>query len=125
MVVVIQRKNRYASVLVTEIGVEKTVVSLGPNDDDYIVEGYIDLGELQEGDTVRVCEYIAVSIDEYTRVLRPLACLDYRGPLENPVVRFHTKTLLAHMLYRVTVTQLAGSPRSLPYSFIEEIMAEA
>jgi len=119
MPIVIQTKNRYSgTVSPSDLNTETTVVELGPNDDDYLVEGYIDLSQLAEGDAVTVCEYIAVDGQNYQKFI----CTDFSGPLGNPVIRFHTKTLLASMKYRVTITQTQGTLRSFPYGFIEEIM---
>jgi len=119
MPVVIQSKNRFSgSVSPSDLNVETTVVEVGPESDDFIVEGYIDLSQLQSGDAVTVCEYIAVDGQNYQKFI----CTDFEGPLENPVIRFHSKTLLASMKYKVTVTQTQGTLRSFPYGFIELIM---
>ena len=142
MVVVIQLKNRYeGAITISELNKEYTVVDLGPNIDDYIVEGYLDLSELKEGDVVRVCEYIGLGAITYVSPYygygyggeettwvgepKPLACVDYRGPLKDPIIRFHAKTLLRDMKYRITGMQIAGTPKTIFYGFIEEIMGEA
>lgn len=119
MPIIIASKERYSgSITLTDLNVETTVVEFGPENDDYIVEGYIDLSQLAEGDTVRICEYIAVDGENYRRFL----CTDFHGRVEDPVIRFHTKTLLAFMKYKVTITQTEGTPRTFPYGFLKMIM---
>jgi len=120
-VVIAEKRTFVDSVTPSDLNVETTVVELGPESDDYIVEGYIDLRELSEGDTVRVCEYIAVDGSTYSVFI----CQEFSGPLSEPVIRFHSKTLLASMKYRVTITQTGGTLRTFYYAFIEEIMGTA
>ena len=96
MSVVIASKKAYSGTATpSDLNVETTIVELGPETDDYIVEGYMDLSQLQSGDSVKVCEYIAVDGVNYQRFL----CVEYSGPVENPVVRFHSKTLLKAVSY--------------------------
>jgi len=121
MPVVIVSKTRYRSVATpTGLNVETMVVDIGAQTDDYIVEGYIDLSALTSGDTVRVVEYIAVDGIN----LKPFITVVYEGPIQEPVIRLHTKTLLHNMRYRVTVTQTAGVVRSFPFGFILEVLGE-
>jgi len=121
MTIVVATKTRYSgTVTPSDLNVETVVVEMGPESDDYIVEGYIDLSQLQSGDEVTVCEYIAVDGQNPQRY----ACVDYSGPVSDPVIRFHAKTLLYNMLYRVTITQKAGTIRSFPYGFIKEVLGQ-
>ena len=121
MPVVIVSKTRYRGVATpTGLNVETMVVDIGAQTDDYIVEGYIDLSALTSGDTVRVVEYIAVDGIN----LKPFITVVYEGPIQEPVIRLHTKTLLHNMRYRVTVTQTAGVVRSFPFGFILEVLGE-
>jgi hypothetical protein len=48
--------------------------------------------------------------------------LTYSGPVSDPIIRFHTKTLLYNMMYKVTITQTSGTLRSFPYGFILEVL---
>jgi len=119
MPVVIADKTSYSgTVTPSDLNVETTVVEMGPENDDYIVEGYIDVSQLSEGDAITVCEYIAVDGQNY----RKFICVDISGPVEEPIVRFHAKTLLSSMKYKVTITQKSGTIRSFPYGFIKEVM---
>jgi len=119
MPVVISSKSKYAGIAaVSQLNTETTVVELGPFSDDWMVEGYIDLSGLQSGDTVVVNEYVALDGANY----RLLYSATVTGPPTEPAVRFHTKTLLATMKYKVTVTQTAGTLRSINYYFITETM---
>ena len=120
-VVIADKKTFSGSVTPSDIGVETTIIELGPESDDYMVEGYIDLSQLQGGDAVTICEYIAVDGQNYRR----FACVDFSGPVDDPVIRFHTKTFLSHMKYRVTIMQTQGTLRSFPYGFIEMVMGSA
>jgi hypothetical protein len=104
--VVVASKTRYLGIVTpTDLNVETTVVEIGAQADDYLVEGYIDLSQLAAGDEVVVREYIAVDGVNYQ-----LFCqATYSGPVPEPVIRFHTKTLLYGMMYKVTITQVARS----------------
>jgi len=97
---------------------ETTVVEIGAQADDYLVEGYVDLGAMASGDSVVVREYIAVDGINY----RKFAEVTYSGPVPEPVIRFHTKTLYKNFKYKVTITQTAGTLRSFPYAFILQVL---
>jgi len=119
MPVVISSKSKYAGIAaVSQLNTETTVVELGPFSDDWMVEGYIDLSGLQSGDAMVVNEYVALDGANY----RLLYSATVAGPAAEPAVRFHTKTLHANMKYKVTVTQTAGTLRSINYYFITETM---
>jgi hypothetical protein len=119
MPVIVARKARYAGTVTPSApNVETVVVDVPPQEDDYLVEGYIDLGALARGDSVEIREYIAVDGQNY----RPFLRVAVDGPAPEPVLRFHTKTLLHGMAYRVALVQTAGTPRSFPYGFIVEIL---
>ena len=119
MPVVVQSKTRYqGSISPSALNSETTVLEITGASDDYIVEGYMDLSALQSGDTLIVKEYISVDGVNYHTFLT----VTYNGPLTDPIIRFHAKTLLYNMKYKVTVTQTAGTPRSFPYSFIQEVL---
>jgi hypothetical protein len=84
-----------------------------------MVEGYLDLSALQTGDGLIVKEYISVDGQNYWTFLT----VTYSGPVSDPIIRFHTKTLLYNMLYKVTINQTSGSAtRSFPYGFIQELL---
>jgi hypothetical protein len=85
------------------------------------VEGWIDLGALDSGDAVIVREYIAVDGVNY----RTFVTVTYSGPVSDPIVRFHSKQLTYNMKYKVTITQISGTLRSFPYSFILEVLGTA
>jgi len=122
MPVVIANKARYAGIAaVSQLNAETTVVELGPFSDDWMVEGYIDFSGLQSGDTVVVNEYVALDGSNY----RLLYSATVGGPTSQPAVRFHTKTLLSSMKYKVTVKQTSGTLRNVPYYFIVEVMGSA
>lgn len=117
--VIISTKTRYvSSVTPSALNSETTVVEITAQSDDYIVEGYIDLGNLASGDSVVIKEYIAVDGTNY----RTYATVSYSGPVSDPIIRFHSKQLANSMKYKVTITQTAGTLRSFPYGFVLEVM---
>ncbi len=119
MPVIISSKMRYTgSVTPPSLNTETTVVDIPPQSDDYMVEGYIDLGTLTSGDQVVVREYIALDGTSY----RTYATVTYDGPVGDPIVRFHTKTIPYSAKYRVTITQTSGILRSFYYGFILEVL---
>ena len=122
MPVVVASKTRlFGSVTPPALNVEATVVEVGAQEDDYIVEGYIDLSPLSEGDVLEVREYVAVDGANYRLFLRTL----FIGTVPEPVIRFHAKTLLKFMKYKVAIVQTAGAIRSLPYGFLLEVLGLA
>ena len=120
MPVVIASKSRYSgSVTPPALNAETTVLEVIGQSDDYIVEGYIDVSQLASGDALEIREYIAVDGVNYQLFLRTTLS----GPVTEPVLRLHTKTLLAPMKYKVTVVQTAGSSlKTFPYGFVVEVM---
>lgn len=122
IVVVIESKTRYhGNVTPPSLGTETVVIEIAGEKNDYIVEGYLDLSQLGAGDSVDIVEYIAVDGVNY----RPFLKSTFTGAQEQPVIRFHSKTLLNTMKYKVTITQSAGTLRTFPYAFIKEVMGEA
>jgi len=122
MPIIIASKTRYTgTVSPSALNTETTVVEITGATDDYIVEGYIDLSQLASGDVVEVREYIAVDGINYSLYVKAT----YSGPGSEPVVRFHAKTLLYNMKYKVTVVQTRGTLRSFPYGFVEEVLGTA
>ncbi|MEM0261492.1 MAG: hypothetical protein QW733_02070 [Desulfurococcaceae archaeon] len=122
MTIIIQSKTRYSgTVTPSALNTETIVVDIPVQADDYMVEGYLDLSQLQSGDTVVVTEYISVDGVNYQR----FAQVTYSNAQSEPIIRFHSKTLLSNMLYRVTIKQSAGTLRSFPYGFIVLVMGSA
>jgi hypothetical protein len=119
MPVIIASKTEYTgSVSPSALNTETTVVEFTAQNDTYIVEGWIDLGNLASGDSVTIKEYIAVDGTNY----RTYATVPYSGVVSDPIIRFHSKQLCKSMKYKVTITQTAGTLRSFPYGFILEVM---
>jgi len=118
--IVIGSKTDYTgSVSPSALNTETIVVDITAQTDDFMVEGWIDLSALASGDSVKIIEY--VSVDGVN--LKSFITQTFNGPVSDPIIRFHTKTLYKNMLYRVTITQTAGTLRSFPYAFILEVMA--
>lgn len=120
MTVIVQSKTRYQGIVsLSSLNTETPVVNITAQSDDYMVEGYLDLSALQTGDGLIVKEYISVDGQNYWTFLT----VTYSGPVSDPIIRFHTKTLLYNMLYKVTINQTSGSAtRSFPYGFIQELL---
>jgi len=102
----------------TALTEEVTVVSVQPQADEYLVEGYIDLGNMQTGDKVIITEYIAVDGAN----LRKFNSVIFSDKQDHPIIRMHTKTLDRTFAYKVTLTQTEGVLRSYPYAFIIEVL---
>jgi hypothetical protein len=121
MPVIVFAKYDYTGVVnITKTNQEIAVVDIPPQSDDYMVEGYVDLSSLQQGDVLVVTEYMALDGISY----KSFASYSFSGPLPTPIYRFHTKTLYKGMAYRITVKLVAGTtPKSVPYAFILEVLA--
>jgi hypothetical protein len=119
MPVVIANKQEFTgSVTPSALNTETTVVEFANVGNTYITEGYIDLGNLASGDTVVVTEYIAVDGVNY----RIFDQNTFQNAQSKPIIRFHAKTFTSNMKHKVTINQTAGTLRSFPYSFVQEIM---
>jgi hypothetical protein len=121
MPVRIRYKTRYqGSVTPSALNTETNIINLGSQPDDYIVEGYISLKNLASGDTVIIRVYMSADgttqdkSDEMT----------FSGPVSIPIVRIPATTLPYNGLFRVTVTQTAGTLRAYPYTFIVQVMEQ-
>jgi len=120
MPVFISRKINYVGLVnINQLNQEVVVVDISGNEDDYMVEGYVDLSSLQPSDVLVVTEYMSVDGAN----LRPFAQYSFSGPLPAPIYRFYTKTLYKEMRYRVTIRLATGSaPKVVPYAFIVEVL---
>ena len=119
MPVVIASKTEYTGTASpSALNTETTVIEVSAQSDTYIVEGWIDLSQLQSGDTVVIKIYVAVDgVNYYT-----YATAAYNGPLQDPIIRIHSMQLCKNMKFKVTITQTAGTLRSFPYGFVVEVM---
>jgi hypothetical protein len=121
MPVRIRYKTRYqGSVTPSALNTETNIINLGSQPDDYIVEGYISLKNLASGDTVIIRVYM--SADGVTQDKSDEMTLS--GPVSVPIVRIPATTLPYNGLFRVTVTQTAGTLRAYPYTFIVQVMEQ-
>jgi len=121
MPVRIRYKTRYqGSVTPSALNTETNVINLESQPDDYIVEGYISLKNLASGDTVIIRVYM--SADGVTQDKSDEMTLS--GPVSVPIVRIPATTLPYNGLFRVTVTQTAGTLRAYPYTFIVQVMEQ-
>jgi hypothetical protein len=119
MPIIVASKTPYTgSVTPSSLNTETTVIEITAQTDDYIVEGWIDLGNLASGDTVVVKEYVAIDGTNY----RLYVSVTYSGAVDCPAIRFHAKFFTNNMKYKVTVTQTAGTLRSFPYGFVLEVL---
>lgn len=120
--IIIEAKNDYTGTATPPaLNTETTVVEIDPQPDDYLVEGYIDTSQMQNGDTTTITEYIALDGAN----LKPYRSITLQGEQQQSVLRLFTKTLHKNMKYKVTITQTSGTPRQYPYAFIQEIMGES
>ena len=121
MPVRIARKYEYqGSVTLSSLNTETALIDLGDFSDTIILEGYVDLREFAEGDTVEIRVYIAV--DGTNRV--KYDSLKFNGPVDPPVVHLTAMTLPKNAKPKVTVTQTAGTLRTVYYYFVVEEMEE-
>ena len=119
MPVRIRTKYRYkGTVQVTELNTEYDVINLDVQDDDFILEGYIDLSQLASGDTVVLRLYVAV--DGANRKL--MDRMTIYGPIDPPIVRIPAHTFGYDMQPRITITQTSGIIRQIPYYFLLQLM---
>ncbi|RLI06207.1 hypothetical protein DRO24_05190 [Candidatus Bathyarchaeota archaeon] len=116
MTVVISSKDILAgTVTPTALSQPALVIDIPDQPDEYIVEGYIDLSQMLTGDEVIIEEYMAV--DGANRKL--LTKSKFANTQDEPIIRFHSKTIKRDAKYRVQLTQTKGTLRKYPYYFIK------
>jgi len=117
---------------ITPVGLstETTVVAPGAQADDYIVEGYVDLSNMQLGDTVVLTEYVSLDGSTYLQLNQATFTGAQSGGANPPVQHFTSKTLFATVagtkganLYKVTVNQTGGTVRAFNFSFGVQVMS--
>lgn len=119
MPVVIASINKYQGYkIASSLNTDTVIVSFGNESSDYMVEGYIDLRNMGALDSIWVCEEISVD----GVVIQPFLCVNLLGTQSNPIYRFHTKTLMASMLYRVRYYHVTGYIFPVYFAFIQEVM---
>jgi len=119
MPVFVEDKYDYVGeVAIPALGQEVTLVEIPGQRDDYIMEGWIDISQLDTGDVLDIREYVALNSTNYKLYL----WRRFYGPVPEPVMRIHTKTYHKNMRTKITVTQLEGVPRSVSYVFIVEVL---
>jgi Mg2+/Co2+ transporter CorB len=103
------------------LNAETDVISLQIQPNEYIIEGFISLRNIESDDIVVIREYITVDgvnsdlSDEIT----------VSGVLHIPIVRIPAMTLSSDAKFRVTVTQTSGTTiKSFPYVFILQALEE-
>jgi len=99
----------------SDLGEEVVLIEIPDQEDDYIVEGYIDLSQMLTGDEVTIIELIAV--DGLTQ--QPYCIATFVDKQTEPVVRLHTKTIRKDGKYKVVLRQDKGTLREFSYYFIK------
>jgi len=103
-------------VTLTELDAEVEVFSVS-DDRVMVVTGYIDLSEMQTGDTVVLREYIAI---EPYGIPKGFNTVSYSDVQADPIVCFPLKVIRG--AYRLTIKQTAGAPRSFKYQFFKFVV---
>ena len=116
MTVVIKSKEVLAgTVAPSALSEPALVVDIPDQPDEYIVEGYIDLSQMLTGDEVVIEEFLAV--DGASQ--RLLTKMTFANAQDEPIIRFHSKTIKRDGKYKVQLTQMKGTLRKYPYYFIK------
>jgi len=116
MTVVISSKDVISGTATpTELGSPVVLVNIPSQPDEYIIEGYIDLSQMLTGDEVIIEEFIAVDGSNQQLLTKS----KYANAQAEPIIRFHSKTIKRDALYKVQITQIAGTLRQFPYYFVK------
>jgi hypothetical protein len=113
----ITTKTDAQSSISPSLNVETDVVNIAAQAADYVPELYLDLGNMQAGDTTIVTEYI--SVDGINQ--RIYFQKTFKDVQTEPLLRLHGKLLELGMLYKVTVKQTGGTARVYPLASIIQI----
>jgi len=115
VVVIYASKERYQDIVsISDLNVETNVINFPEKSDDYVVEGFIDLSNMQSGDEVIIREYVAVD-GANSKVF---TYITLRNAQTEPILKFPPRRIPYNGLYKVTITQTKGTVRSFPYCFI-------
>ena len=121
MVVRVKEKLEYSGTLSpSELNTEYDIINLPDQSDTYLVEGYVDLSAMMDGDAVKFKEYVAA--DGVNQ--RSFGTYTYVDAQVDPIVRFYTKTVRKDGKYRLTLTQTNGTLRSFPYWFVVLVLEQ-
>jgi hypothetical protein len=105
----------------SQLNAETDIISLQTQPNDYIVEGFISLRNMESDDVVTIREYIAV--DGVNSDLSDEVTIS--GVLHIPMVRVPAMTLPNDAKFKITITQTTGTTvKSFPYIFIVQILEE-
>ena len=116
MTVVIKSKEVLAgTVAPSALSEPALVVDIPDQPDEYIMEGYIDLAQMQSGDEIVIEEFLVV--DGASQ--RLLTKMTFANVQDEPIIRFHSKTIKRDGKYKVQLTQTKGTLRKYPYYFIK------
>ncbi|MHA1614178.1 MAG: hypothetical protein ACTSYJ_04990 [Candidatus Thorarchaeota archaeon] len=116
MTVIISSKDILdGTVQPTALNQPALVVEISNQSDEYIVEGYIDLSQMQTGDEIIIEELLAVDGANQ----RLLTKSKFVNTQDEPIIRFHSKTIKRDGKYKVQLTQTKGTLREYPYYFVK------
>jgi len=119
LVVRIKRKEEYrGSVTPSALNTETDIINLGTYEDSIILEGYVDTRGLQSGDSITLRIYVKVDGTTSSK----LDEVNVSAPLTSPVIHLLSMTLPKDSNPRVTVTQTAGTLRTLYYWFVVQVL---
>lgn len=110
----LQAPSRFSSIKKGNImadGTEQTILEF---EDVGKVMGYIDLSNMETGDTVVMKQYMKILNGDYKRYAREI----YTGLQEDPILYIKCKE--TELGIKVTLQQTAGVFRSFDYNFIRE-----
>jgi hypothetical protein len=130
-VTIASKTDLSGSITPSGLSSETTIVAPGAQADDYIAEGWVDLSNMQAGDTVVLTEYVSVDGVNYRQNGQGTYTGAQSGGANPPIQHFTCKTFFAGsiggakggMLYKVTVNQTGGTVRAFPYSFAVQVMS--
>jgi hypothetical protein len=115
-----QKLRLTGTVTPSGLNVETNVISLDAQSNDYIVEGFISLRNMDSGDSLVVREYVIIDGTNYDKTDE----ITFSTVPNVKVVRVPAMTIPYNGQFKVTVTQTAGTVRSYPYVFIVQILEE-
>jgi hypothetical protein len=115
-----QKLRLTGTVTPSNLNVETTVISLDTQSNDYIVEGFISLRNMDSGDSLVVREYVIIDGTNYDKTDE----ITFSTVPNVKVVRVPAMTIPYNGQFKVTVTQTAGTVRSYPYVFIVQVLEE-
>lgn len=112
------RMSFRGTLIVSELGIEYTVVEFPDMDRDYVLMGLIDASQMDEGDAIELSLYVAVDGVNRRCVYRSI----YSNTSPDKVIYVRPFVSPKDGKATITLRQISGVPKSFPYWIVGYVL---